>query len=84
MSYKIHFYHIISSFGNNSDSLSLTNCIYSHTDFEKHFIKAEVVGYSDFISCEGIAGSKEVGKLRLEGKDYIVKDGDVVHFKTGA
>ncbi len=55
-----------------------------HTDFEKHFIKAEVVGYSDFIACEGIAGSKEVGKLRLEGKDYVVKDGDIVHFKTGA
>jgi GTP-binding protein YchF len=55
-----------------------------HTDFEKHFIKAEVVSYNDFIDNNGIAGSKEIGKLRLEGKEYTVKDGDVIHFKTGA
>lgn len=52
-----------------------------HTDFEKGFIRAEVVGYEDFIQYKGEAGAKEAGKWRLEGKDYIVKDGDVVHFR---
>ena len=52
-----------------------------HTDFEKGFIKAEVISYSDYIECNGEQGSKEKGKLRLEGKDYIVKDGDIIHFK---
>lgn len=52
-----------------------------HTDFEKGFIRAEVVGYDDFIANKGEAGAKEAGKWRLEGKDYIVKDGDVVHFR---
>ena len=52
-----------------------------HTDFEKGFIRAEVVAYDDFIACNGEAGAKEAGKWRLEGKDYIVKDGDVVHFR---
>ncbi|WP_188149949.1 redox-regulated ATPase YchF [Teredinibacter waterburyi] len=52
-----------------------------HTDFEKGFIRAEVVGYNDFIAGKGEAGAKEAGKWRLEGKDYIVKDGDVVHFR---
>jgi len=52
-----------------------------HTDFEKGFIKAEVTAYDDFIAFNGEAGAKEAGKLRVEGKDYIVKDGDVMHFR---
>ncbi len=52
-----------------------------HTDFEKGFIRAEVVAYDDFIEFNGEAGAKEAGKWRLEGKDYIVKDGDVIHFR---
>ncbi|WP_196140615.1 redox-regulated ATPase YchF [Aliikangiella sp. G2MR2-5] len=52
-----------------------------HTDFEKGFIRAETVSYNDFIEYNGEAGAKEAGKWRLEGKDYIVKDGDVVHFR---
>ncbi len=52
-----------------------------HTDFEKGFIRAEVIGYDDFIACKGEAGAKEAGKWRLEGKDYILNDGDVVHFR---
>ena len=52
-----------------------------HTDFEKGFIRAEVVSYEDFIACNGEAGAKEAGKWRLEGKEYIVADGDVMHFR---
>ncbi|KDM90690.1 redox-regulated ATPase YchF [Photobacterium galatheae] len=52
-----------------------------HTDFEKGFIRAEVVGYEHFVEFNGESGAKEAGKWRLEGKDYIVKDGDVVHFR---
>jgi len=52
-----------------------------HTDFERGFIKAEVISFEDYISFGGEVGSKENGKLRLEGKDYIFKDGDVAHFK---
>ncbi|UTW44205.1 redox-regulated ATPase YchF [bacterium SCSIO 12696] len=52
-----------------------------HTDFEKGFIRAEVVAYDDFVANNGEAGAKEAGKWRLEGKDYIVNDGDVVHFR---
>ena len=52
-----------------------------HTDFEKGFIRAEVTGYDDFIQYKGEAGAKEAGKWRLEGKEYIVKDGDVMHFR---
>jgi len=52
-----------------------------HTDFEKGFIRAEVVSYADFIAHQGEHGAKETGKWRLEGKDYIVKDGDVMHFR---
>ena len=52
-----------------------------HTDFERGFIKAEVISYEDFIGCNGESGAKKDGKLRLEGKDYLVKDGDVIHFK---
>jgi hypothetical protein len=52
-----------------------------HTDFEKGFIRAEIVGYNDFIEFNGESGAKEAGKWRLEGKDYRVKDGDVIHFR---
>ncbi|HTM64265.1 MAG TPA: redox-regulated ATPase YchF [Gammaproteobacteria bacterium] len=52
-----------------------------HTDFEKGFIRAEVVSYDDFIKYKGENGAKEAGKWRLEGKEYIVKDGDVMHFR---
>jgi ribosome-binding ATPase len=54
-----------------------------HTDFEKAYIRAEVINYEDFVSLGGEAGAKEAGKLRVEGKDYIVKDGDVCHFRVG-
>ena len=52
-----------------------------HTDFEHGFIRAEVIAYDDFIAFKGEAGAKEAGKLRLEGKEYIVKEGDVMHFR---
>ncbi len=52
-----------------------------HTDFERGFIRAEVTAYDDFITYKGEHGAKEAGKMRLEGKDYIVKDGDVMHFR---
>lgn len=52
-----------------------------HTDFEKGFIRAEVIAYDAFINCRGEQGAKEAGKLRLEGKEYIVCDGDVMHFR---
>jgi hypothetical protein len=52
-----------------------------HTDFERGFIRAEVIAYDDFIACNGEAGAREAGKWRLEGKDYIVQDGDVIHFR---
>ena len=52
-----------------------------HTDFEKGFIRAEVIAYNDYIAHKGEQGSKEAGKMRLEGKDYVVKDGDVMHFR---
>ena len=52
-----------------------------HTDFEKGFIRAEVIAYEDFIDNNGEQGAKDAGKLRVEGKEYIVKDGDVVHFR---
>jgi ribosome-binding ATPase len=52
-----------------------------HTDFEKGFIRAEVIAYDEFIACKGEQGAKEAGKMRLEGKDYVVKDGDVMHFR---
>ncbi len=52
-----------------------------HTDFEKGFIRAEVVAYADFLTYKGEAGAKEAGKWRLEGKEYIVKEGDVMHFR---
>ena len=52
-----------------------------HTDFEKGFIRAEVISYNDYINLKGETKSKEAGKMKLEGKDYIVKDGDVMHFR---
>jgi len=52
-----------------------------HTDFEKGFIRAEIVGYNDYVENNGESGAKDAGKWRLEGKDYIVKDGDVIHFR---
>ena len=52
-----------------------------HTDFEKGFIRAEVIPYTDFVACKGEHGAREAGKMRLEGKDYIVHDGDVMHFR---
>lgn len=52
-----------------------------HTDFEKGFIRAEIIAYDDFIQYQGEQGAKEAGKWRLEGKDYIVQDGDVIHFR---
>ena len=55
-----------------------------HTDFKKKFIRAETASHEDFIKYEGFNECKNVGKLRLEGKDYIVKDGDVMFFRTGA
>ncbi len=52
-----------------------------HTDFERGFIRAEVIAFDDFVACRGEVGAKEAGRMRLEGKDYIVQDGDVVHFR---
>ncbi|TGO03372.1 GTP-binding protein [Candidatus Thiomargarita nelsonii] len=52
-----------------------------HTDFEKGFIRAEVVAYDDFVTCNGEQGAKEAGKWRLEGKDYVVQEADVMHFR---
>lgn len=52
-----------------------------HTDFEKGFIRAEVIAYDDFVQYKGEAGAKEAGKWRLEGKEYVVQDGDVMHFR---
>lgn len=52
-----------------------------HNDFEKGFIRAEVISYEDFVAYGGEAGAKEAGKMRLEGKDYLVQDGDVMHFR---
>ena len=52
-----------------------------HTDFEKGFIRAEVISFEDYVELNGEAGAKEAGKMRLEGKDYLVADGDVMHFR---
>ncbi len=52
-----------------------------HTDFERGFIRAEVIAYEDFVALSGEQGAKEAGKMRLEGKDYVVRDGDVMHFR---
>jgi GTP-binding protein YchF len=52
-----------------------------HTDFERGFIRAEVICYADFVACNGEQGAREAGKLRSEGKEYVVQDGDVIHFR---
>ena len=52
-----------------------------HTDFERGFIRAEVISYDDYVSLNGEAGAKDAGKMRVEGKEYVVRDGDVVHFR---
>lgn len=52
-----------------------------HTDFEKGFIRAETIAYDDYIANGGEAGARDTGKLRLEGKEYVVADGDVMHFR---
>jgi hypothetical protein len=52
-----------------------------HTDFEKGFIRAETIAYDDYVRLGGEAGARDAGKMRLEGKDYLVRDGDVMHFR---
>ena len=52
-----------------------------HTDFERGFIRAEVIAYADYVACKGEQGAKDKGKMRLEGRDYVVRDGDVMHFR---
>jgi len=52
-----------------------------HTDFEKGFIRAETIAFTDYVAHNGESGARDAGKMRLEGKDYIVKDGDVMHFR---
>jgi GTP-binding protein YchF len=52
-----------------------------HTDFEKGFIRAETIAFDDYVACKGEHGAKEAGRMRLEGKDYVVRDGDVMHFR---
>ena len=51
-----------------------------HTDFEKGFIRGETIAFDDYVALKGEAGAKEAGKMRAEGKAYVVKDGDVMHF----
>ncbi|MEO1695385.1 MAG: DUF933 domain-containing protein, partial [Pseudomonadota bacterium] len=52
-----------------------------HTDFEKGFIRAETIKFADYVACTGETGAKDAGKMRLEGKEYVVHDGDVMHFR---
>jgi ribosome-binding ATPase YchF (GTP1/OBG family) len=52
-----------------------------HTDFERGFIRAEVIAYDDYVKYQGEQGAREAGRMRLEGKDYVVRDGDVMHFR---
>jgi ribosome-binding ATPase YchF (GTP1/OBG family) len=52
-----------------------------HTDFERGFIRAEITSYEDYVAHKGEQGAKEAGKLRVEGKEYVVRDGDVIHFR---
>ena len=52
-----------------------------HTDFERGFIRAETIAFDDYVACQGEAGARDAGKLRLEGKEYVVRDGDVMHFR---
>ena len=51
-----------------------------HTDFERGFIRAQTIAFDDFVACKGEQGAKEAGKMRAEGKEYVVKDGDVMNF----
>jgi hypothetical protein len=51
-----------------------------HTDFERGFIRAQTIAFDDYIACKGEQGAKDTGKMRAEGKDYVVKDGDVMNF----
>ena len=62
----------------NSTALNAAGTI--HTDFKKGFIRAETIAYDDFINLNGEIGCREAGKLRQEGKEYLVRDGDVLHF----
>src|SRR3712207_5199848 len=55
-----------------------------HNDFEKGFIRAETIAYDDYVRLGGESGAKEAGKMRLEGKEYVVRDGDVMHFRFNA
>jgi len=52
-----------------------------HTDFEKGFIRAETIAFDDYVRLKGEQGAKDAGKMRLEGKDYVLRDGDVMHFR---
>ena len=52
-----------------------------HTDFERGFIRAETIAYDDFIGLNGEQGAREAGRLRLEGKEYVLSDGDIMHFR---
>ena len=52
-----------------------------HTDFERGFIRAEVIGFEDYLACRGEAGARDAGRLRLEGRDYQVREGDVMYFR---
>jgi ribosome-binding ATPase YchF (GTP1/OBG family) len=52
-----------------------------HTDFERGFIRAEVIAYDDYVACKGEQGAKDAGRMRLEGRDYVVRDGDVIYFR---
>ncbi len=54
-----------------------------HTDFEKNFIRAEIIPYEDFVALKGEAGARDAGKMRVEGKEYVIQDGDVCHFRVG-
>jgi hypothetical protein len=54
-----------------------------HTDFEKGFIRAETIAYEDYVTFGGEAGTRDAGRMRLEGKEYVVRDGDVMHFRFG-
>ena len=55
-----------------------------HTDFEKGFIRAETIAYADYVALKGEAGARDAGRMRREGKDYLVRDGDVLHFRFNA
>jgi len=55
-----------------------------HTDFEKNFIRAEIISFNDYIKYNGESGSKKAGKMRLEGKDYIIKEDDICYFRVSS